>query len=227
MNRESIFVDEAKVVIEKYPTLEYVLRSGTPILFGIIELKSPAGDVIDIYEIEIHYRDGYPYRFPMVFEVGGKIPKNVDWHIFENIGNCCIKVFPEEILICKSGITLTKFIEEQVVPYFYNQTFRRENGYFLKERAHGIQGWLEFFADTLKTRNIVNMVHALELVLKRPEFHRTSYCFCGSGKKYRKCHKEAYETLSYFSNNDLAYYIDELKNTREYQLSSLKLIQQL
>lgn len=223
MNRKSIFVNEACQIGQVYHHLAYEERGDIPVVFGNIELRRD-GECIDSYEIEIHYREGYPYIFPLLFETGGKIPKNIDWHIFESTGNCCLKAFPEEILICKKGITLINFIEHQVIPYLFHQTFRRENGFFLRERSHGQQGFIEFFKDVLKSQNIINIIHSLNFVLKRNEPNRVADCFCGSGKKYRNCHKDSYNVLSEFSNYDLAHFIKELKNSNEYQMTLLKLI---
>lgn len=190
-----LFENEITGVLEKYPKLSVNSANGKIILKGDIELIDEHGVYRDTYSIEIHPVAAFPFRFPYVFETGGKLPWNVDWHVFENDGHCCIKVEPEEILICKNGITLLNFIEQQVFPYFFNQTFRRINGYYINERAHGLLGIINFYREQFKEKNVQRLIMLMEFVLNNREPNRVSKCFCGTGNKYRKCHKDAYRML--------------------------------
>jgi len=122
-------------------------------------------------------------------------------------GHCCINSIPEEILICRKGINLQCFIEDQIKPYLFNQKYREENGFFLKERPHGNKGNIQFFIDVFKTNDMVPIIQGLNFMRQRKEPNRVSHCFCGSGQKYRKCHREAYRTLSAFTNQELDYFI--------------------
>jgi len=212
MESFSIFEKEAKQAIQIYQEMMFSIEDNCPVLFGTLNLTDINGVYQDSYKIKIKPKDNYPLTFPYVFEVEGRIPKNFDWHIFEAEGNFCIASQPEEILICKKGLTLIDFIENQIKPYLFNQTFRREHGYFLNERSHGDKGWIEFFEDELKTDSINNIIFVLESVLKREIPDRRSYCFCESGKKFRNCHKEAYNKLFAFDDLQLNWFISKLKN---------------
>jgi len=44
-------------------------------------------------------------------------------------------------------------------------------------------------------------------------------CFCGSGKKYRKCHKKSYDVLSKLSLNNVKLFLNALRETHEYKLA--------
>jgi hypothetical protein len=191
----NLFDSEMAAVVEKYPKLSIIDANGIPILTGEIDLIDEFGDHRDTYSIEVHPVSTYPQRFPYVFETGGRLPRNVDWHVFESDGHCCIKVEPEEILICKRGITLLSFIEQQVIPYFFNQTFRRINGYFINERSHGLLGVMEYYQQLFDEKNISTILRLMHFILRGEEPNRVSLCFCGSGKKYRKCHKGPYKLL--------------------------------
>jgi hypothetical protein len=161
------FEKEAKEVIQIYDDLNFSIEDNCPILHGIINLTDEKGILHDKYQIKIKPKDNYPFVFPFVFEIGGRIPKNFDWHIFEDVGNFCIASQPEEILACKKGLTLLGFIENQIKPYLFNQTFRQKHGYFLNERSHGDRGWIEFFETELKTNDANNIIFTLDLILKR------------------------------------------------------------
>ncbi|WP_396191826.1 SEC-C metal-binding domain-containing protein [Flavobacterium sp.] len=219
MNCYLVFEQEAKEVVEKYKELSFKIEDGVPCIFGSLILSNEYGGIEDSYQVEIKPVDDYPNRFPLVFETGGRIPRNIDWHIFEQTGNCCIASPPEEIIICNSGLTLLSFIDNQVKNYFYSQIFRNQNGYFLKERSHGSKGWIEFFEETFMTDNIFNIEFGLNQIIQGKKIDRVSMCFCGSGKKYRKCHKKSYDVLSKLSLENVKLFLSALRETREYKLA--------
>jgi|SRR5690606_32311116 len=220
MNGYSIFEEQTIDVIEKHKGLSYKNDKGIPCLFGSLILTDAYGAIEDTYQIEIKAVPNYPNSFPLVFETGGRIPKNIDWHIFESTGNCCLASPPEEIICCANGLTLLSFVDNQVKNYFYSQIFRNQNGYFLKERSHGNRGWIEFFEEIFLTNNIFNIEFGLNQIILGKKIDRVSTCFCGSGKKYRKCHKKSYDILSKLSLDTIKLFLYALKETREYKIAN-------
>ncbi len=214
----SLFRAEAISISDAFPSLSFLEQAGKPVVAGQLELKDAEGLHHGSYFIEIHAVEEYPYRFPYVFETGGRIPRNIDWHIFESDGHCCLKNQPEEILLCKTGINLQMFIEKEVKPYFFNQLYREKHGYFLQERSHGLQGELEFFFDLLRTTDLLKVYEFLVFVCKRLEPGRTTVCFCGSKEKYRRCHRDTYRTIEKFTNAELQYFIGEIVNSKAFKL---------
>lgn len=208
---EQLFLAEAHSVVESYGKLKIVATNQKAIISGELDLIDKQGNYHDTYSIEIHPVSNYPNRFPLVSEVGGRIPRNIDWHVFESDGHCCIKTLPEEILACRKGIDLISFIKDEVEPYFYSQTFRRLNGYFLNERAHGLLGYIEFFSEVLETKDIREMTQWLFFILQRREPNRVAKkCFCGKNVMYRHCHRNAYRKLAAFSDEELKCFIAKL-----------------
>ncbi|MDQ1086768.1 SEC-C metal-binding domain-containing protein [Siphonobacter sp. SORGH_AS_1065] len=192
----NIFQQEAICISDHFPTLRYgVMENGHPYVISSIELRDENGDIIDLYRIKIVPTKDYPYRFPLVYEIEGRIPINIDWHLFPD-GHCCIKAQTEEILICSNAITLIDFINIEIIPYFFNQKHRELYGYFIDERPHGQKGNLEFLYEIFKTRNKLIIEKCLVYIAKKEEPNRVGVCFCGSGKKYRKCHRDTYKLLS-------------------------------
>ena len=216
----SLFRAEAIQISDAFPSLSFLEQDGKPIVAGELELIDAEGVKHGSYFIEIHSVEEYPYRFPFVFETGGRIPRNIDWHIFESDGHCCLKNQPEEILLCKSGINLQVFIEKEVKPYFFNQLFREKHGYFLQERSHGLLGEVEFFFDLFRTSDLLELYELLRFVSKRKEPSRTEDCFCGSRMKYRRCHRDAYRIAIKFTDRELEYFISHLTNSAPFVLSN-------
>lgn len=198
----AIFYGEALKILSKYPKLEILRKDNTLFLSGELELIDDAGILQDSYFIEIQPTENYPFQFPNLYEKGGRIPVNIDWHVYGD-GHCCIKTMSEEWIICKNGITLDYFILSEVIPYLFNQTFRRLNGYFLNERSHGILGEIEFFQELFATKSLSEIVSWLIFVISNQELNRVSNCFCGSKIRYRLCHREAYRKLKKLDNHEL------------------------
>jgi len=218
-NGFQIFRKEAESIQHGYPglTLADDEKDTAPSISGMIQLKDQNGIHIDSYKIKIVPTIDYPNSFPYVFEIDGRIPRNNDWHIYTEDGHCCISSFPEEILNCKNGISLSLFIENQVIPFFFNQKHRELYGYFLKERPHGIEGNIQFFCETFRIRDLSTIIKCLIFIKQRKEPNRVSRCFCGSGLKYRKCHRETYRVFCAFNNNELNYFIEMVTRFSQYQ----------
>lgn len=193
----SEFVALLEATIATYPSLERILVDGNEILKGQIPIVDRDGKHWDEYEIEIHSSANFPYEFPALFETSGKIPRIGDWHIYEDTGSCCVKVRPEEILRCRNGITLIDYIREEVIPYLFNQTHRRVEGYYVNgEYSHGIKGIFEFYANTLQTGNdIKKTIGLMRFIALNVRPGRTSLCFCGKKIKFRHCHRDAFDLL--------------------------------
>lgn len=203
MDRFSVGLDETFKV---FPQLRLMEDKTVPYIAGEINITDTQGCVLDSYQIEIYPSDNYPYMFPDVFETGGKIPRDVDWHIYPASGRCCVKIPPEETLICKGGITMIEFISGQLIPYLFNQTFRRENGYYINERSHGAKGFIEYYGEVLKISRVTQIVAWLKFIIRGEEPNRVAMCPCGSNIKYRNCHRQQFRMLSLINKEDLAHH---------------------
>lgn len=212
-DKESLawFIDEAKLINECYPKLSLKFDKDKPYITGTIDLIESEQIITDSYEIEIFWSRGYPYTFPLVFEIGGRIPINLDWHKFETDGHCCLKAIPDEILLCKKGINLKWFISTQLIPYFFNQSFRQENGYYYHERSHGIKGTIESFEEIFKTTDISSILKLLSTLEAKADYKGTAKCPCGSKRKYKKCHRRTIRSVSAFQQYNISYIIRQIQ----------------
>lgn len=191
------FADQLKEAITVFPSLYEANSEDKIILKGSLPVVDKEGRHWEDYDIEIHCSENYPHEFPKLYETSGKIPKIGDWHINEDTLTCCVKVHPEEILRCKNGITLIEYIREEVLPYLFNQTHRRVEGYYVNgEYAHGVAGIYQFYAETLRTGyNIKLTLEIMNFIATHERPSRTSFCFCGKKIKFRHCHRDAFDKL--------------------------------
>ncbi|MBK7970004.1 MAG: SEC-C domain-containing protein [Bacteroidetes bacterium] len=139
----------------------------------------------------------FPYRFPALYESGGDIPNEADWHKYAN-GSCCITVLPDEILQCKTSISVTSFIKNNAVSYFANHIHRKLTGVYKNgEFAHGLKGLEQFYTTLLKTNDNSLWLQYFEMTFKgkKIECHRNDPCICGSLLKYKICHLKVFQAL--------------------------------
>ena len=190
----NLFQRELIIVSERYPNLSIQKKNGLGYLKGILDIIDESDHVFGQFSIEIHESEGYPYRFPKLYEVGGEIPRFADWHKYEN-DLCCLCVVQEEILFCNKGINLDFFIEKVANPYFANQIFRKAEGKYLNEYSHGPKGFMEFYTELFKSNDINQWERFCDFCFNKPALGRNLPCYCGSGEKFKKCHLSVEEAL--------------------------------
>lgn len=160
-------------VCREFSHLRIKHADGKQYLKGTIEISDTEHAATKSYLIEIHFAEGFPYRFPKLYEVGGDIPCEADFHKYPD-NSCCITVGFDEFSECIKGISVLQFIKKQVIPYFANQWYRQLTGKYKNEYSHGKKGQLECLCD-----------YAFDE--KKNNLGRNDKCFCGSNKKYKKC----------------------------------------
>ena len=188
------FLKDIPEAVERFPELRSSSKDGITILSGFVNLIAKDGELVDRYQIEIHPSSNYPKSYPFVYETGGRLPWNIDFHVYAD-GHFCIAVPAQERVDCAPGINLTGFIQNQVFGFLYSQTFRRQNGYFYQERAHGPLGKLQFYNEYLGLRKDGKVLDAMKMIATNKEQGAHSPCFCGSQRKFQKCHRRAVREL--------------------------------
>lgn len=188
------FNKELPNAIKSYPSFSIKENNGKAYLKGILDIPNEAGDVLGSFLVEIHSHEKFPYRFPIVYETGGEILPHADWHKYGD-NSCCLTVEPDEIILCKNGMTITSFIREIVTPYFANQLYRKAEGRYFNEYPHGVQGFRVFYANLFKSEDVSFWLDCLKYAFKEKKGGRNDKCYCKSGLKYKNCHLKVEEKL--------------------------------
>ncbi|MGY6744924.1 MAG: SEC-C domain-containing protein [Cecembia sp.] len=216
------FKEEALSLKGQFPELNLgQTEDGIPTFEGKLILSDEKSNPIDSYEIRIVCSVNYPQSFPFVFETKNRIPINIDWHVHTD-GHACLCTWPEEVIYCHKGITLESFLSEHVIPYFFNQKYREMHGFFLQERAHGNLGTMDFFKEKFRTSNLKLIINWLEFIKSNPEPSRTNECFCGSGEKFRKCHRDEFREFKKLPVEIIGKFIDLIKRQTHFYESLWK-----
>jgi hypothetical protein len=167
------FVSQLNDVCQEFPHLRIKTLDEKQYLKGTIEISDTGQAISKSYSIEIHFEEGFPYRFPKLYEVGNDIPCGADFHKYSD-NSCCITAPIDEFFKSKNGITVLQFVKEQVIPYLANQWYREITGKYKNEYSHGEKGQIEGFYDYAFGE-------------KKNNLGRNDKCFCNSSKKYKKC----------------------------------------
>lgn len=210
MNKSNLilFTEQLNIAKKRYPDLKILQdNEGLPFLRGVLAIPNDRNEIVGYYLIEIHYQEEFPHRFPILYEIGGEIPNEADWHKYSD-GRCCITVMADEKLICKNGISVAMFISKCAIPFFANSIYKKLTGdYKNGEYAHGIKGINQFYTSLLRTddkelwiRYFRNAFKGLPVVSPRNE-----PCFCGSGVKFKFCHQKVFDDLRQIGEEQVHY----------------------
>lgn len=202
LKANEIFIKQALEVIEHFPSLR-LITDGDIHIEGEIEISDESGRIWETFLVVIRPSEAFPYRFPLLFEVGGKIPRIPDWHINSD-GSCCVDVEPSELIYCKNGITIVQYLIEKVNPFLSNQAYRIEEGCYANgEYPHGDEGIFRYYFTLLRAHNYPEVLQLLAYIIKNERPSRVSNCFCGSGKKFRHCHRDAFDKIKLIDKEHL------------------------
>jgi hypothetical protein len=186
-----------------YPNLHFSVRNDTVFLSGSFPLKD--GDkIVDRFLIEVEFPPKYPRGVPLVYEIGGRIPRTIDRHIFPT-GDACL-FFPLQLSdVYPAGASLLDFLKGPVQSYFVSQSYFELTGeWLLGEWPHGEDAIYDYYGSILKTKERTVISKYLQ-VISRKEIKGHWPCPCGSGKLLRRCHLDEVAKL----NRDYQYAMDQ------------------
>lgn len=197
-------------VLNNYKNLKYIEDD----CYFIGELTVDDSDN-DIYKVKID-PGPFPILFPIVWEIGQRIPPTVDRHIYSANNSLCFTTSAKQQILLKTKIkSLLQFLDEILIKFLQNNSYFELNGKYLNgEYHHGAIGILGAYSDILYTNNYALILEMLYLRKAKKKFGRNEECFCGSNK-IKKCHLKMYKDLFYVDDsiieNDFNKIIEMLK----------------
>lgn len=209
-NSLAIF-DEAKAFTATHQCdLVATLEEQDVVLRGAFIVTGPSGP-FDHFSIEARFSPDFPNDEPKIFEIGGRIPKLADRHVYESSGRCCICVW-EEWLVRNRIRTLEGFMRGPANDYFVSQRhFELHNSWPYGERSHGEIGVFEAACELLNIEpnadvalNIRACIGLLVFVQAGKPLKGHNPCPCGNGMKFRDCHRDKLNAIAENLTPDLA-----------------------
>ncbi len=177
--------------LEKYPSLSYdeVNRK----LSGYLYASEHDGDK---YLVEI-FLAKFPFSFPIVWEVGERIPPEADRHICSDGSICFCTKTKEDIFLATKVITLNDFIQLVLIPFLQNNSyFEIHKTYRFGEYSHDfLFATYETYVDILGIENPFIIEKTIDELIHRRKIRPNELCFCGSRRKIKSCsnHQELYK----------------------------------
>ena len=147
--------------------------------------------ICDVFEIEICLSILDGNGWPKVYEIGRRhrqIAKKhnvkiIDLHFYSDDDACCLGLqFPDN-----RSLSVRGFLEQLVIPFFYQLSYIEKFGIAASrndlwgEYSHDKQGLTEYLTEIS--------------ISAKQNPGRNDLCPCGSGKKYKRCHQDAVESL--------------------------------
>jgi hypothetical protein len=188
--------DQINDVLKNYRSLKYDSDSNS--FLGKICITPN-----DCYEVIIDLSN-YPTLFPVVYEVGERIPQKMDRHKYSDSDASCFTTSANAQILLKTRVfSLSAFIKDIATPYFISNSFFELNGYYSNTTySHGITGVFEGYKDILVLSKDVNDIFVAKMILNRIEkvkIRSHELCYCGSGNKLKRCcngkHEIAYRNF--------------------------------
>ena len=160
----------------------------------------------DEYLIQILFPLNFPDQIPIVREINGRIKSSADYHNDKERDGFCLGV-PGEIhnKICNSP-TFNYFIAEIVVPFLYANTFyEKYKKYPWPTREHCSKGIIEYYQSLFKFNDEkVTQNFLLNIAFFKNSISGHNLCPCGSGKKFKDCHRKEYtDLIKYHSHRNI------------------------
>lgn len=197
------------------------IQLATGLLEITVEIKDDVDAIFDLYVVQIEPTIKYPYAFPICREVSNLIRLSPEWHLNSD-SSFCITVPQIAEQASFHGITVSTFLEKWLLPYLCAQSYRRKNGYYPGgEYAHGSLGIFQFYFQAV-SESVDDVFLVLNWLLSGANpLGRTNECFCGSGRKYRHCHKKAIVNLKNLSRERLEFDCFSMNSIVKYHLRRL------
>ena len=151
---------------------------------------SPAGFpvITDCFDIKLVIPSTYPEVLPVVRETGGRIDQSYE-HLNQD-GTLCLATPIEKRLFFLEQQSLLGFVNHLIVPYLYGYCYWKKYGkHPFGERAHGVEGIIEYYRDDLGLGSHLNILAMLAFLFEYG-YRGHLPCPCKSGLKVRECHNE-------------------------------------
>jgi hypothetical protein len=183
---------EYSIAVSEFKNLRGpIIEDDHPVIYGRIDVIDNAGNNWDTYEVKILFPENYPNVLPKLFEIGGKIKREPDWHINAD-GSCCLGPDVKLIRALGGKITLLNWLKIHVVSFLANHYYKIKNEVYAgKEYSHGTRGIIEYYQELWNINNIYDLRRRLEYITGVRKWGKNKKCFCGSGKQYKLCHMNA------------------------------------
>lgn len=190
---------DQSLVALAYPGLRFRVNEDRVTLDGLLPLEAECG-IITKVQIRIDFLDNYPEREPLAYDASNRFPHIADRHFYTD-GRCCLWHPLKSMWQSEEPKGLIAFLDQVSVFFDRQLIYDVTKTWPGPQYSHGFQGYQEVIVELLGGEpHLVNtFARALTGV---SGIGRNSLCPCGSGVKYKKCHRDPVETIKSRSSHD-------------------------
>jgi hypothetical protein len=187
-------------VLATFPTLHFDAQKNA--FTGTLEVNPN-----DFYTVLIDI-NLWNTNFPRVYEIGERIKRKLDRHIYTDLGNCCFTTPRiQEILLKTKVKTLLQFVKHIVIPYFQNNSYYELHKEYINGEFSHTDATLETYQTLLKIEDRELITKTLYQYHKGKKLTNKDDCYCGSKRTLRKCangnHKLGHDTLKHIEKKNI------------------------
>lgn len=183
-------LDELERILRaRYPTLHAFIDDGRCFVRGTLEVVDG-----DRYSLSIALPPNYPHSIPVVWETAGRIPREVDRHVYPDHSLCLGT--PLSLWIDLDGdFAIERVLDIPVRNFLVGNSLVEEGQPWpYGDRSHGAAGIVEHLRELIGSSDTFVVAQFLINILQcKIKGHWP--CPCGSGQIIRKCHREAVEKM--------------------------------
>jgi len=146
------------------------------------------GVIKDSFNIRILLSNKFPKEIPEVYEIGNRIPRNPDYHIYKN-GLFCLGSPFRLLLILSDVHKINEFAERCINPYLYSISYKLSNGgkFVIGELDHGIYGEISDYIEIFGLKNARQVLSTIKCLGMKKRRANKLPCPCGCNKRLGKC----------------------------------------
>lgn len=180
----SEFLDEYPLMSRRPSKTDEIVLEGT---FWFKTNLSNREPVEDQYQLKISIPRNFPAKMLSVREIGGRIPIDNDYHIYDN-ENFCLGSPLRLMIAAYENPTILGFVSECLIPYLCAMTLKLNGEPFIfGELAHGTDGLISDYKDILKLKDKTQVLDAFELLGMKKKVAYKKICPCGCKKRHGTC----------------------------------------
>jgi hypothetical protein len=173
-----------------------------------------AGRITSDFELDIRVPASFPDSPPIVYEIGGQIPRTPDFHVNGDDTLCLGSPLGIRRAL-KGWPNVREFMARTLRSYLYAVAVKLDTGrdFVFGELRHGTAGQLQDLAEDLQLPED-QVVNAIDLMLMPSAEANAQPCICGCGGIVRNCdlHVRLEEVRDLLSASSLRILRNEIEN---------------
>jgi len=139
------------------------------------------------YKLRIIFPPHYPRSLPQVTEIGNRVPRNLDYHTYDD-GTFCLGSEIKLKSILFEHPSIIDFTRKILDPFLYATSYKlRYDFYPFGDLAHGENGLIDDYQLIFNVPDTESVLQVLKVLGKRKREANKLPCPCGCGQRIGKC----------------------------------------